>query len=55
MIMTLKKWATRIIKLLENQDKLDYMRKMILSKFQPPSWEQVFEDHFYNKWRKILN
>ncbi len=50
-----KKWATRIIKLLESQDKLEYMRKMILSKFQPPSWEQVFEDHFYNKWRKILN
>tara|TARA_B100000963_G_C22625427_1_gene672090 strand:+ start:2106 stop:3338 length:1233 start_codon:yes stop_codon:yes gene_type:complete len=50
-----KEWASRIIKLLKKQEKLKYMRKMILSNYQPPSWEQVFEEHFHNKWRKILN
>ncbi len=48
-------WASQIIKLFNNKNKLDDMRKIILSKFQPPSWETIFEDYFNKKWIKILN
>ena len=49
------KWASEIINLLNDKNKLTYMQRMILSDFQPPSWEVVFEDYFSKKWRKILN
>ena len=47
-------WANTIIKLLFNKKKINFMRNMILSEFQPHSWEHIFNKYFIKKWNKIL-
>ena len=47
-------WANTIIKLLFNKKKINFMRNMILSEFQPHSWEHIFNTYFIKKWNKIL-
>ncbi len=47
-------WADTITELLLNKKKIHFMRNMILTEFQPKSWEYIFNKYFIKKWNKIL-
>ncbi len=47
-------WNSRILKLLNDDKKKRFMQKQILSKFSPPSWQEIFDKYFTMKWNDIL-
>ena len=49
-----KQWESEIIKLLNDEKKREFMKKQILTKFSPPSWREIFDKYFTEKWNKIL-
>ena len=47
------KWTEVIISLLNNKKKINFMKKQIILKFTPPSWNKIFYSNFSNKWRQL--
>ena len=47
-------WASKILKLLKDKRKINFMKKKILTEFKPLSWNHVFEIYFNKVWKEIL-
>ncbi len=49
-----EKWSFEIIKLLLNKKKIKLMKDKVKQSNKYPSWEMIFENIFFNKWKSIL-
>ena len=47
-------WASEIKKLLNDKNKINYMRGKILDEFKPMSWKKIFQKYFIDEWNLIL-
>ncbi|MEE2694920.1 MAG: glycosyltransferase family 4 protein [Pseudomonadota bacterium] len=46
-------WADEIANLLRNKRRRNLMKKKILAKYRPPSWNEIFERYFSSIWIKL--
>ena len=47
-------WSGEIIKLLRNKKKIKLMREKVQLSNNYPSWEDIFYDVFFKKWKSII-
>ena len=47
-------WSGKIIKLLRNKKKIKFMREKVQLSNNYPSWEDIFYDVFFEKWKSII-
>ena len=50
----LAKWVCKIRELLDDDNKINNIKKNILKSFKPISWNEVFKIYFLNNWNNII-